>query len=77
MIDYLKLPYIEISQPIGTFYVTKLNWKELLAIAEADIRKIEDENTKNDSFDSYLGIQRNVSEKRVKDIGNYVRTILS
>lgn len=75
MIDYLKLPYIEISQPIGTFYVTKLNWKELLAIAEADIRKIEDENTKNDSFDSYLGIQRNVSEKRVKDIGNYVRTI--
>lgn len=73
--EYIVSDYIEVKQPIGSFYLTKLSWKNLLTIAEADIRKIEDENKKKDSFDSYLGIQREVSESRVKEIAQYVTTV--
>lgn len=69
---YLKLNYIEITQPIGTFYVTKMDWKELLLISTADIRHIENENS--NSFDSCFGIQRELSSKRVIEIGKYVQT---
>jgi DGQHR domain-containing protein len=75
MNDYFILDFIEINQPIGTFYITKMKWKDLLEIAEADIRRIEQENIGSSGFDSYLGIQRDISPKRVKDIGDYVTTI--
>lgn len=71
MNDYIVCPYIEVKQPIGSFYLTKLTWKDLFEIAEADIRKIEDENLRKNSFDSYLGIQREVVESRVKEIAGY------
>jgi len=74
MNEYISVPYIEVKQPIGSFYLTKMTWKDLFEIAEADIRKIEDENVKNNSFDSYLGIQREVSESRVKEISKYITT---
>lgn len=72
--DYIEVPYIEVKQPIGSFYLTRLSWQDLLEIAEADIRKIEAENKQNNSFDSYLGIQREVAEVRVKEIAEYVTT---
>jgi DGQHR domain-containing protein len=74
MLDYIYVPYLEVKQPIGSFYLTKLTWGDLLAIAAADIRKIEDETSHGDSFDSYLGIQRGVEEPRVKEIAQYVTT---
>jgi len=73
-VDYLKLPYIEVTQPIGSFYLTKMTWSDLLSIAEADIRRIEQENQQTASLDTYLGIQREVNKSRVKEIGEYVRT---
>lgn len=74
MNDYIETQYIEVKQPIGSFYLTKLTWKDLFDIAEADIRKIEDENRNKNSFDSYLGIQREVKENRVNEIAKYVTT---
>lgn len=76
MIDNsIVLDYIEVNQPIGTFYVSKIGWKDLIEIAEADQRKIVDETNRGNSFDSLLGIQRELSPKRIKDIGEYVQTV--
>lgn len=74
MQNYICVPYLEIQQPIGSFYLTKLSWKDLLDIAATDIRRIEKETVNGDSFDSYLGIQREVTESRVKEISQYINT---
>ena len=52
----------------------KLGWKDLLEIAHADIRKIHEESLRSDSFDSYLGIQRELSPSRISEISEYFRT---
>lgn len=75
MTDYIELPYVEVRQPIGSFYISSIGYKELLSISYADIRKINEEAREKDSFDSYLGIQRQVSPSRVKEIEAYVQTI--
>lgn len=72
--EYIKFKYIEVKQPIGSFYIGKLSWEDLNKIAFGDIRKIEKESNKTDSFDSYLGIQRELSPSRLKEISNYVQT---
>lgn len=73
--EYISLKFIKISQPIGDFFVSVMAWEDLIAIANADIRKIHEEDTRNDSFDSYLGIQRRISPNRIKEIGEYVNTV--
>lgn len=75
MSEYITLPYIKVKQPIGDYFISSINYKDLIKIAEADIRKIDEEAQRDDSFDSYLGIQRKVSQNRVKEISEYVRTI--
>lgn len=73
--QYIELDFIEIRQPIGTFYIGKMGWVDLIKIANADIRKIHEEDGREDSFDSYLGIQRKISPKRIEEIGDYVKTM--
>lgn len=75
MADYIKLPYIEVNQPIGSFYISSIGYMDLLSISYADIRKIDQEAKDNDNFDTYLGIQRQVSPTRIKEIEAYVQTI--
>lgn len=75
MTEYIKLPYIEVNQPIGSFYISSIGYKDLLSISYADIRKIDQEAKDNDNFDTYLGIQRQVSPSRIKEIEAYVQTI--
>jgi DGQHR domain-containing protein len=75
MDNFIYIEFIKIAQPIGTFYIGNIDWTDLVKIAEADIRKIEEEDRKGDSFDSYLGIQRKVSKSRIKEIADYVNTI--
>lgn len=71
----IKIKCIPVKQPIGEFLIGAISWSDLLKIAEADIRKIEEEDEKKNSLDSYLGIQRELAENRIKEIGNYVKTI--
>ena len=61
---------IEVRQPIGTFYIGAMDARDLVAIAWADIRHLE-----NRELDEYLGIERPLSESRVKELIDYVRTI--
>lgn len=61
---------IEVCQPIGKFYVGKMSWQDLLDISYSDIRRIQKEEL--GTIESYLGIQRELSPNRLKEISKYV-----
>jgi len=71
MAEYIQVKCLEVNQPIGTFYVGTINWKDLLQISFADIRRLGNER----SLDNYLGIQRELSPKRVEELKKYVNTV--
>jgi len=71
--QYISIKCIQITQPIGLFYIGVINWKELKIIAHSDIRRIE--NEENHTVDTYLGIQRDLSPKRIVEIADYVQNI--
>lgn len=72
--DYIKdIPFIEVNQPIGKFYVASIKCRDLLEIARYDIRRIERDEA-ND-IDNYFGIQRKPAQGRLKEISEYVRFI--
>jgi DGQHR domain-containing protein len=65
----LRLPVIKVVQPIGEFYVGTLRADDLVAIADFDVRKIQ----QGEGIESYLGIQREISKTRVAEIREYVK----
>lgn len=75
MNDYIEFNYIEIEQPIGKFYIGSIEWEDLTSIAAADIRRIEKEEGGGKHVENYLGIQRERSGKRIKEISEYVKTV--
>lgn len=66
----ISIKCIEITQPIGSFYVGVMDQKDLLAISFADVRRMVD-----NELDTYLGINREVSPKRVKELQRYVESL--
>lgn len=60
---------LKIKQPIGEIYVGSIPAKTLVEITDFDIRTLVTER----GIDSYLGIQRELDKKRVKEISEYVR----
>jgi DGQHR domain-containing protein len=65
---YMKVDFIELKQPIGNFFIAKIPYRDLIAICYSDVRKIKHEG----DFESYLGIQRELDPKRVKNLQEYV-----
>jgi DGQHR domain-containing protein len=56
--------FITISQPIGTFYVFKMNPHDLVKICKSNLREIK--------ADAQLGEQRILDSKRQKEIKSYI-----
>jgi len=67
----IELPCVRVSQPIGDFYVASIDSAQLREITYYDVRTM----VQGREVDEYLGIQRQVNPKRVKEIGKYVNTI--
>lgn len=67
----IQFPCIEVTQPIGTFYIASIPCKILCEITYSDVRRIEGER----KFESYLGIQRKLDHQRVQKIRDYVNTM--
>ena len=63
-----RIRAVPITQPIGTFYVGVIKAQDLVEISYTDIRSMERD------LDTYIGIQRRLSRKRVEDIKKYVET---
>ncbi|MXU63812.1 DGQHR domain-containing protein [Oceanomicrobium pacificus] len=61
-------PVLRTRQPIGDFYIGKMAAKDLINISWFDVRR----RAGDGELDEYMGIQRRVSEDRVKEIAQYV-----
>jgi DGQHR domain-containing protein len=69
MNDFIECPAFEVTQPVGTFYVARISPEDLIYITFVDVRTIEKEDR---GIERVLGIQRPLSESRVKEINQYV-----
>ena len=59
----MKIPLIEVTQPIGTFYLSALPAAVLAKVCQAIPRGYDPSKQ-----DSTGGVQRSLSERRVKEI---------
>jgi len=68
---HILLPCLEATQPIGKMYVAVIDSDILEFISLVDVRRLKDER----EVEEYTGIQRKLSTRREKEIGNYVNLI--
>jgi len=65
----ITLSVLPVKQPLGTFYIGSISAKELIKISEFDVRKLI-----GNDLDNYMGLQRNLSKPRMKDLEKYVNS---
>jgi DGQHR domain-containing protein len=65
-----SIPVLQVTQPIGSFFIGVINCKRLCEITDFDVRRL----IKERDFEKYLGIQRPLDKSRVKEIREYVAT---
>src|SRR6266567_6536446 len=61
---------IQVTQPIGVFYVGAISAQDLVAISFADVRRPDGRD-----IERYIGTQRDLSESRVKELQKYVKNV--
>jgi DGQHR domain-containing protein len=69
---WLTFSCIQISQPIGNFYIGVINSSDLVRISFADRRTIQEGKRE---IEVISGIQRQLSEKRVDELRKYVTNV--
>jgi DGQHR domain-containing protein len=69
--EELRIDVVEVKQPIGTFYVGSVDAYDLLEICKFDFRRIDESG----GFKEFLGFQRKLDLKRVRDIEQYIQTV--
>ena len=67
----ISIPVFEISQPVGAFYMGVMRADHLLSISKFDYRRMMYES----GYIDFLGIQRELNPKRLREIKQYVGTI--
>jgi DGQHR domain-containing protein len=67
----IAIPVIRVRQPIGEFYIGTISHSALIDISDFDIRRM----LQTSHFSNFVGIQREIDPKRVKEIRQYVETI--
>lgn len=70
--DSITIKCLQITQPIGSFYIGVMSFGDLVRISYADVRRLERERR---DVESYLGIERPLSAKRVEELKRYVNTL--
>jgi DGQHR domain-containing protein len=68
----ISLKVIEATQPIGSFYIAKINARKLYEISSVDRLIIEMQSDKNELL--YKGIQREINEKKVQSLEDYIES---
>jgi DGQHR domain-containing protein len=69
---WIEFPCLEVTQPVGTFYVGVLKSGDLVRLSYSDVRRIEGERRE---VETYLGVERPLNAKRVAEIKEYVKTV--
>ncbi|GGE79664.1 DGQHR domain-containing protein [Priestia taiwanensis] len=63
---------IETNQPIGNFYIAKINARDLYKASTVDRLMIEMQSEENELF--YKGIQREINESKVRSLEDYIKS---
>jgi DGQHR domain-containing protein len=71
MMTGVSIPVFSVNQPIGQFFVGVIRADALLSICKFDYRRMQFRN----EYADYLGIQRKLNDKRIKEIKQYVETV--
>lgn len=71
--ESISFKCIEVSQPLGTFYIGCIDYKDLIDISYADVLRIERHEKRE--VERYLGVERPLSPRRVVILAKYVETI--
>lgn len=66
----IVVPVLELTQPVGNFFLGVIEARDLIAISFADVRRQDGRD-----IERYIGTQRDLSEGRVADIKKYVTTV--
>lgn len=66
-----RIPAIKVQQPIGSFYIGSIDSELLVKITSSDVRRMIQER----EIETYLGVQRPLSNRRVKELREYVKTV--
>jgi len=66
------VPALKVTQPIGDFYICKMNPSDLVEISYSDVRRLESQQRE---IETYIGIERPLSPNRVRDIQKYVKLV--
>ncbi len=64
--EFIEFRCLQVIQPIGTFYVGVMDYAKVIHISYADVRRIE-----RREVEVVLGIQRPLSDDRVKELRQY------
>ena len=67
--DIFTFDVLRVQQPIGDFYLAALPARTLVEISYADVRRLAEEQR---DVERYLGIQRPISSRRIKQIKKYI-----
>jgi DGQHR domain-containing protein len=67
----ISIPVFQITQPVGDFYIGVMRADHLLSICKFDYRRMQYQSGHID----FLGIQRELNKKRIKEIKQYVATM--
>lgn len=68
--EYIYFKCLEVTQPVGVFYVGSMAFNQVTFISYADVRRIEDRDVER-----YIGIQRPLEAGRVSELRRYVRNV--
>ena len=67
--ESLSVRALRVRQPIGEFYLAVMEAQDVKAVSYADVRELEE-----NELDRYMGINRRLSNNRVKELRSYVKT---
>lgn len=70
----IEVPCLRVIQPLGEFYIGVMNCEDLVKISYVDIRRLVT-GTEEREVEIYTGIQRPLSDGRVKEISKYVNLV--
>ncbi len=65
----LNLDVLRVQQPIGEFFLASISARDLVSISFSDVRRLASNER---DIEKYLGIQRPVSSRRIKQIKKYI-----
>lgn len=68
--ETLSIRCLEITQPIGKFYIGVMDCRDLIDISYADVRSMSER-----AIAQYSGIERPLDPKRVEELRDYVNAI--